>query len=89
MQAEEMLPVRPVSVTPGLDAYRELLELQDTLDEYVKELDDVDEDIQAMHARRTEIVARLNKLPAKAASLKERIISRIDGIVGVFGSGSQ
>ena len=83
--AMEVLPAQvAVSTTPGLDAYRELLDLQDERDRHLAEIDLLNADLASLMARRSEHHTKLSGLPEKARSLKQRVMSRVDTIVGAF-----
>ena len=76
----------PVSATPGLDAYRELLDLQDSRDRHLTAIDDLNAEIGALQVERAEHDRVLKGMPAKALNLQERVRARTDAIVGAFPS---
>ena len=84
-EAPAPLPVVvAVSDTPGLDAYRDLLDLQDDRDRHLAEIDRLNGDIASLQAQRSEHSAVLSGLPTKAKELQKRVMNRVDAIVGAF-----
>ena len=78
------VPAAAPSSTPGLDAYRELLDLQDNRDRHLAAIDGLEADIVALQAQRSEHHAILSGLPSKAKALQDRVKTRVDAIVGAF-----
>ena len=77
-----VLPV--VSATPGLDAYRKLLDLHDDRDRRTAEVERLKAEISDLEAQKTKHQAAISALPTTAAQLRSQVMARLDAIVGAF-----